>query len=132
MVFCSLIRTFAADMKKIVYIIMVVLLAACGGQSSKTESEKKDSIVTARDVAMMKKAEAEQLLDSLRPALETAIQEEKELADWVIAHAVELKDDAPEVLRLNRIRMHLDTLHRQVAVTEGQVRYLKRQLKIED
>ena len=112
-------------MKKIGYIIMmVVLFAACGGQASKKESEKKDSIVTARDVAIKKKAEAEHLLDSLRPALETAIREEKELAEWVMAHAVELKDDDPEVLRLNRMRMHLDTLHRQVAVTEGQVRYL--------
>ena len=104
--------------------MMVVLFAACGGQASKKESEKNDSIVTARDVAMKKKAEAEHLLDSLRPALETAIREEKELAEWVMEHAVELKDDDPEVLRLNRMRMHLDTLHRQVAVTEGQVRYL--------
>lgn len=113
-------------MKKYVWIMMVALLAACGGQTPKTETVKKDSIVTARDVAEEKKAEALHLIDSLRPVLETAKQEEAELAAWVIEHAVELKDDAPEVVRLNRMRMHLDSLQKQFAVAEGQVRYLER------
>ena len=86
-------------MKKIVAICMVTLLVACGGQTPKTEGVKKDSIVSARDVANEKKAEAMRLVDSLQPVLDAAKQEEAELAAWVIEHAVELKDDAPEVLR---------------------------------
>ena len=113
-------------MKKIVAICMVTLLVACGGQTPKTEGVKKDSIVSARDVANEKKAEAMRLVDSLQPVLDAAKQEEAELAAWVIEHAVELKDDAPEVLRLNRMRMHLDSLQKQFAVAQGQIRYLER------
>ena len=113
-------------MKKYILVMMVAMLAACGGQTPKTEAVKKDSIVTARDVAEEKKAEALHLIDSLRPVLEAAKQEEADLAAWVIEHAVELKDDAPEVQRLNRMRMHLDSLQKQFAVAEGQVRYLER------
>ena len=113
-------------MKKIIALCMVALLVACGGQTPKSEGEKKDSIVSARDVAEEKKAEAMHLVDSLKPVLEAAQREEAELTAWVMEHAVELKDDAPEVLRLNRMRMHLDSLQKQFAVAQGQIRYLER------
>ena len=106
---------------------MVVLLAACSGQTpNNKESVKKDSVVTARDVALEKKAVAEKLKDSLTAVIEEAAAEEAELAEWVMAHAVELKDDAPEVMRLNRMRMHLDSLRKQLGLADGQVRYLER------
>ena len=119
-------------MKQIVIIGMVLLMAACGGQAPKTETQQKDSIVTARDVAEQKLEQAVMLADSLTQAYEQLAKEEAEQAAYVIENATKLAEDAPEVVRLNEIRLQLADLQSRKTAAEGQVKYLKRQLNIED
>lgn len=117
-------------MKQIVIIGMVLLMAACSGQAPKTETQQKDSIVTARDVAEQKLEQAVTLADSLTQAYEQLVKEEAEQAAYVIEK--KLAEDAPEVVRLNEIRLQLADLQSRKTAAEGQVKYLKRQLNIED
>lgn len=112
--------------------MMVLLTAACSGQAPKTEQEEKAPITTARDVALEKLEWAEGVKDSLENELQIVINEEAEAAAFVMENATKLADDAPEVLLLNQIRMHLDSLKKQLGLVDGQVRFLKRELKIEE
>lgn len=110
-------------------ISMVLMMAACSGQAPKTETQKKDSIVTARDVAEQKLAEVQKVRDSLETVLQTITAQEAEKAAYVIEHATKLSNDAPEVLELNSIRMQLDSVKKQFGVADGQVKYLKKKLE---
>ena len=119
-------------MKHLAMICLVLLMAACSGQAPKKDGlVKKDSIVTARDVAEAKLEKAQLLKDSLDMALQKATQEEAAHAAWIMENATKLTDDAPEVQQLNRMRLHLDTLKKQCGLVDGQIRYLKRVMKEE-
>jgi len=119
------------NMKHLALIFMVLLMTACSGQAPKTETVNKDSIVTARDVAKEKLEKAQLLKDSLETVLQKATEEEAAHAAWVMENATKLAANAPEVERLNRMRMHLDTLKKQYGLVDGQIRYLKRVMNIE-
>ena len=126
---CKVLRQ---NMKHLAMICLVLLMAACSGQAPKKDGlVKKDSIVTARDVAEAKLEKAQLLKDSLDMALQKATQEEAAHAAWIMENATKLADDAPEVQQLNRMRLHLDTLKKQCGLVDGQIRYLKRVMKEE-
>ena len=118
-------------MKQIVLIGLVLLLAACGGQAPKTETAKKDSLVTARDVAEQKLKEAEQLRDSLEGVLQALTQQEAEQAAYVLENATKLDENGPEVEQLNQLRLQLTDLQSRKTAADGQVKFLKKKLKKE-
>ena len=123
-------------MKQIMIIGMVLLMAACGRQTAKTGGDdstqtKKEPMVTARDAAKEKLEAITTLRDSLAQLYEQAAREEQEQAAFVMENATKLADDAPEVQNLNDLRKRKMDLQNQLGLADGQIKLLKRDLKME-
>ena len=100
------------------YIIIMcscaALLSGCSSGLKQENEALKEEIAQRREALdtnqQQEIAALRQQLAVTDSLLTVAKREHDEQHEWVMAHATELADHSPEVLRLNRLRARLDSL----------------------
>lgn len=107
----------------IVAIAALTLLTACKNHSRRDEIEaRRAALIHKQDSAL---AEAQQQLALVDSMLEAVKREHDAQHQWVMVHATELNDRSPEVLRLNALRAHRDSLQAQWQTLGTKIRYIR-------
>lgn len=114
-------------MKKVYFIgflLVATLLAGCADKSRRAEiDQRKAALVAKQDSAL---AEAQQRLAVVDSMLEQSKVAYEKQHEWVMAHSTKLKDDSPEVLELNRLRSHRDSLQVEWQTLGAKIKYIRR------
>ncbi|MBQ3630220.1 MAG: hypothetical protein II949_03180 [Prevotella sp.] len=113
-------------MRHITAILLVVaaLAAACTGGSRRAEIEaRKAALKHKQDSTLLASQQELAQVDSL---LEVAKAEHDALHQWVMKNATRLNDQSPEVVRLNRLRAHRDSLQVQWETLGAKIKYIRK------
>lgn len=97
-------------MKKTSLFIIVtaaLMLTACGNSRRAEIEARKVALKQKQDSALTASQERLAQVDSL---LEQVKAEHDRQHEWVMSHSTQLNDQSPEVLRLNQLRAHRDSL----------------------
>ncbi len=101
----------------------MAVIAACGNHSRRDEIEaRRAALVHKQDSAL---AEAQQRLAEVDSALQVAKQEHDTQHKWVMEHATELNDQSAEVLRLNQLRAHRDSLEAEWQTLGAKIKFIR-------
>jgi len=104
-------------------IVSAALFSACGSGSRRDEIEaRKQALIEHQQTEL---ARAQEELATVDSVLQEVSAEHDSLHQWVMEHATKLKDDAPEVVRLNRLRSQRDSLQAQWQTLGAKIRYIK-------
>ena len=71
-------------------------------------------------------AEAQQRLAIVDSLLEATRREHDAQHQWVMEHATQLSDQSEEVVRLNRLRAHRDSLEAEWQTLGAKIKYIRR------
>ena len=109
---------------KTILLVVAAMLAACTGGSRRAEIEaRKAALKHKQDSTLLATQQELALVDSLWQA---AKAEHDALHQWVMDNASRLNDQSPEVLRLNRLRAHRDSLQVQWETLGAKIKYIRR------
>lgn len=110
--------------KTFVLLLTMILLAACGNHSRRAEIEARKAALKEKQTTELRQAQQDlALVDSL---LAIAKAEHEQLHQWVMDHATQLNNQSPEVLRLNQLRAHRDSLQVQWETLGARIKYIRR------
>lgn len=111
--------------QKILILAAVAVLTACGNHSRRDEIEaRRAALVHKQDSAL---AEAQQRLAVVDSALQVAKREHDAQHQWVMEHATQLSDQSAEVVRLNQLRAHRDSLEAEWQTLGAKIKYIRMQ-----
>ncbi len=115
-------------MKKNHFIVIALLAAllcnACADKSRRAEIEqRKAALVHKQDSAL---ADAQQQLARVDSMLEQVRREHDQQHEWVMSHSSQLKEQSPEVLRLNELRARRDSLEVEWETLGAKIRYIRK------
>ena len=97
---------------------------SCADKSRRAEIEqRKEALVHKQDSAL---AEAQQRLALVDSMLEVAKAEHDKQHQWVMSNSTKLKDNSPEVLRLNQLRAHRDSLQVEWETLGAKIKYIRK------
>lgn len=97
---------------------------SCADKSRRAEIEqRKEALVHKQDSAL---AEAQQRLALVDSMLEVAKAEHDKQHEWVMSNSTKLKDNSPEVLRLNQLRAHRDSLQAEWETLGAKIKYIRK------
>ncbi len=97
---------------------------SCADKSRRAEIEqRKEALVHKQDSAL---AEAQQRLTLVDSMLEVAKAEHDKQHQWVMSNSTKLKDNSPEVLRLNQLRAHRDSLQVEWETLGAKIKYIRK------
>ena len=103
---------------------LAVLSVGCADKSRRAEIEqRKAALVHKQDSAL---AEAQQRLAEVDSVLEATNAAHDRQHEWVMAHSTQLKDNSPEVLELNRLRQHRDSLQTEWETLGAKIKYIRK------
>lgn len=111
-------RTFS-----IIFLAVALLLTACGHSRRAEIEARKAALKQKQDSALTASQERLALVDSL---LEAAKLEHDRQHEWVMAHGAMLSERSPEVLRLNQLRAHRDSLQVEWETLGAKIRYIRK------
>ena len=107
-------------------ILLAVVAAVCAGctdHSRRSEIEaRRTALHHKQDSAL---AEAQQRLAVVDSMLEAARRAHDAQHEWVMAHATELNEHSPEVLLLNQLRAHRDSLEAEWQTLGAKIKYIR-------
>lgn len=107
-----------------ILLVVAALAAACTGGSRRAEIEaRKAALKHKQDSTLLASQQELAQVDSL---LEVAKAEHDALHQWVMKNATRLNDQSPEVVRLNRLRAHRDSLQVQWETLGAKIKYIRR------
>lgn len=115
--------------RKAVLIYAISLFAisvsmSCADKSRRAEIEqRKEALVHKQDSAL---AEAQQRLALVDSMLEATKVEHDQQHEWVMANSTKLKDNSPEVLRLNQLRARRDSLQVEWETLGAKIKYIRK------
>ncbi len=113
-------------MKRTIPLLMlstVLLLSACSHSRRAEIDARKAALKQKQDSALVASQERLAQVDSL---LEQAKQEHDRQHEWVMAHSTKLNDQSPEVLRLNQLRAHRDSLQVEWETLGAKIKYIRK------
>lgn len=97
---------------------------SCADKSRRAEIEqRKEALVHKQDSAL---AEAQQRLALVDSMLEATKVEHDQQHEWVMANSTKLKDNSPEVLRLNQLRARRDSLQVEWETLGAKIKYIRK------
>lgn len=97
---------------------------SCADKSRRAEIEqRKEALVHKQDSAL---AEAQQRLALVDSMLEVAKAEHDKQHEWVMSNSTKLKENSPEVLRLNQLRAHRDSLQVEWETLGAKIKYIRK------
>jgi hypothetical protein len=97
---------------------------SCADKSRRAEIEQRnEALVHKQDSAL---AEAQQRLTLVDSMLEVAKAEHDKQHEWVMSNSTKLKDNSPEVLRLNQLRAHRDSLQVEWETLGAKIKYIRK------
>ncbi len=100
------------------------ICVSCSNRSRRAEIEqRKAALVHKQDSAL---AEAQQRLAVVDSLLEVAKAEHDRQHEWVMKHSTKLNDKSPEVLRLNQLRAHRDSLQVEWETLGAKIKYIRK------
>ena len=106
-------------------LISIGVFVSCADRSRRSEIEqRKAALVHKQDSAL---ADAQQRLGQVDSLLEIAKREHDQQHQWVMSHSTKLNDQSPEVIRLNELRAHRDSLQVEWETLGAKIRYIRRQ-----
>jgi len=104
------------------FLAVAALLTACGSSSRRDEIEARKKALIEHQQTELEQARKElAVTDSL---LQAVSHEHDRQHQWVMAHATQLSDNAPEVLQLNALRSRRDSLQAQWQTLGAKIRYI--------
>ena len=104
--------------------LVVAVAMGCTDKSRRAEIEqRKAALVQKQDSAL---AEAQQRLAWVDSALEATKAEHDRQHEWVMANSTKLKDNSPEVLKLNQLRAHRDSLQAEWETLGAKIKYIRK------
>lgn len=110
--------------KTAILLIVVCITVGCTDKSRRAEIEqRKAALVQKQDSAL---AEAQQRLALVDSALEATKAEHDRQHEWVMANSTKLKDNSPEVLKLNQLRAHRDSLQAEWETLGAKIKYIRK------
>lgn len=115
--------------RKAVLIYAISLFAtsvsmSCADKSRRAEIEqRKEALVHKQDSAL---AEAQQRLAVVDSMLEATKAEHDRQHEWVMANSTKLNGNSPEVLRLNQLRAHRDSLQVEWETLGAKIKYIRK------
>jgi len=98
------------------------LITSCGNSRREEIEARKKALIEHQQTELQRAQEELAIIDSM---LQAVGNEHDQLHQWVMEHATKLNDDAPEVIRLNRLRSHRDSLQVQWQTLGAKIRYIK-------
>jgi hypothetical protein len=105
-------------------LIAISVSMSCADKSRKTEIEqRKEALIHKQDSAL---AEAQQRLALVDSMLEATKAEHDQQHEWVMANSTKLKDNSPEVLRLNQLRARRDSLQVEWETLGAKIKYIRK------
>ena len=117
-------------MKRLDYLLIAFLLIAvsvltsCADRSRRSEIDaRKAALEHKQDSTLAATQERLAVVDSLLEAVKKEHDLQHEL---VMANSTKLKDDSPEVIKLNRLRAHRDSLQAEWQTLGATIRYIKK------
>lgn len=100
------------------------LFASCADKSRRAEiDQRKAALVQKQDSAL---AEAQQRLALVDSMLQTAKREHDRQHEFVMSNGARLNDQSPEVLELNRLRQHRDSLQVEWETLGAKIKYIRK------
>lgn len=113
-------------MKKTSLFIIVtaaLMLTACGNSRRAEIEARKVALKQKQDSALTASQERLAQVDSL---LEQVKAEHDRQHEWVMSHSTQLNDQSPEVLRLNQLRAHRDSLQAEWETLGAKIKYIRK------
>lgn len=108
----------------IVLTLVGTILAGCADKSRRAEIEqRKAALVQKQDSAL---AEAQARLAVVDSLLEVVKVEHDRQHAFVMSNSTKLKDNSPEVLELNRLRQHRDSLQVEWETLGAKIKYIRK------
>ena len=104
-------------------LLSATMLVACGSNSRRDEIQARKQALVEHQQKELAKAQKE--LAAVDSALQAVNAEHDKQHQWVMENATRLKDDAPEVVRLNELRSQRDSLQAQWQTLGAKIRYIR-------
>lgn len=100
-----------------------LMLTACGNSRRAEIEARKAALKQKQDSALTASQERLAQVDSL---LEQVKAEHDRQHEWVMSHSTQLNDQSPEVLRLNQLRAHRDSLQAEWETLGAKIKYIRK------
>ena len=114
--------------RKILTLLLgLLMLAACADRSRRAEIEERQEDLEKHQKRELRKAQRQ--LAEVDSMLEIARFEHDTLHAWVMSHTTSLTDSSEEVLRLNHLRAHRDSLEVQWNTLGAKIKYIKKKME---
>ncbi len=114
-------------MKKLHFIsilLVVLLFAGCADKSRRAEIEQRKAALAAKqDSALAATQQRLAVVDSMLEATKTAYDQQHKL---VMNNSKRYEDNSPEVLELNRLRSHRDSLQVEWETLGAKIKYIRK------
>ncbi len=108
----------------IAVLVAAMLFAGCADKSRRAEIEqRKAALVAKQDSALAEAQQQLAIVDSTLEAAKVAYDKQHEL---VMSNSTKYKDNSPEVLELNRLRSHRDSLQVEWETLGAKIRYIRK------
>ena len=117
-------RNCLATMPVALLLAAMSVLTSCADKSRRSEIEqRKAALIHKQDSTLAATQERLAVVDSM---LEATKAEHDRQHEWVMSHSTELNNQSPEVLRLNQLRAHRDSLQAEWETLGATIRYIKK------
>jgi uncharacterized lipoprotein YajG len=114
--------------RKILTLLLgLLMIAACADRSRRAEIEERQEDLEKHQKKELRKAQRE--LAEVDSLLEIARFEHDTLHAWVMNHATSLTETSDEVLRLNQLRAHRDSLEVRWNTLGAKIKYIKKKME---
>lgn len=100
-----------------------LMLTACGNSRRAEIEARKAALKQKQDSALTASQERLAQVDSL---LEQVKAEHDRQHEWVMSHSTQLNDQSLEVLRLNQLRAHRDSLQAEWETLGAKIKYIRK------
>ena len=100
-----------------------LMLTACGNSRRAEIEARKAALKQKQDSALTASQERLAQGDSL---LEQVKTEHDRQHEWVMSHSTQLNGQSPEVLRLNQLRAHRDSLQAEWETLGAKIKYIRK------
>ena len=100
-----------------------LMLTACGNSRRAEIEARKAALKQKQDSALTASQERLAQVDSL---LEQVKAEHDRQHEWVMSHSTQINDQSPEVLRLNQLRAHRDSLQAEWETLGAKIKYIRK------
>lgn len=113
-----------------VLFLTLSLFSACADKSRRAEIDaRKAALKQKQDSSLTAAQQQLALVDSM---LEVARAEHDSLHAWVMSHSTKLKEQSPEVVRLNELRTRRDSLQVEWETLGAKIKYIRKKIEESD